>query len=78
MWLTIVSVVWLLPRSLPKSISMTAFWLFTATAIVGFVFLLFEIAEASRKRTAIAEVVLDALLVLPMFAFWFIAWVASY
>jgi hypothetical protein len=78
MWLTVLCLGWLPFRWLPKSISVAAFWLFTATAIVGFVFLLFEIAEASRKRTAIAEVVLDALLVLPMFGFWFIALAASY
>jgi hypothetical protein len=78
MWMIVLSLLGPPFRWVPKSISMSAFWLFTATAIVGLVFLLFEIGEASRKRTAIGEVVLDALLVLPMFVFWFIAWAASY
>lgn len=77
-WLAIFSVGWLLPGPLPKAVPMAAFWLFRATAIVGVVFLLLEIAEALQKRTAIAEVVLDALLVLPMFVFWLIVLAATY
>ena len=77
-WLLVVGVVWFSPRTWPKAVPMAAFWWFRAIAILGVVHLLYEVNQVSEKRLSVGDVVLDALLVLPMFCFWFIAWAASY
>ncbi len=78
MWLLIASVVWLLPRSVPKGAAMAVFWLFRTTAVAGVIYLLCEIRATSEGRLALRALIIDAVLVLPMFAFWLLVWVATY
>jgi len=77
-WLLVLVLLWFGPRTWPRTVPLAAFWWFRAIAILGVVYLFYEVGQVSEKRVGVGEVLLDALLVLPMFAFWFIAWAASY
>jgi hypothetical protein len=77
-WVLIIAVTWFFPRTMPKAIPMAAFWWFRAIAVLGFVYLLYEVGQVSKKRVGVVGVVLDGVLVLPMFVFWFAALAAAF
>lgn len=76
-WLVIIAVVWFFPRTLPKAVPMAAFWWFRAIAVLGSVYLLYEVGQVTEKRVSVGGLILDAVLVLPMFLFWFAAWASA-
>jgi hypothetical protein len=77
-WLLIIAVTLFLPRTGTKAVAMTAFWWFRAIAVLGAVYLIYEVSQVTERRLGVGGVILDALLVLPMFLFWFAAMAASF
>jgi len=75
-WLTVVTI-WFL-NGIPKPIAMAAFTIFRVTAVCATLWLLIETTEAITRRTRVLNPVVDAILTLPMFAFWFLAWASSF
>jgi hypothetical protein len=63
---------------IPKSVTLGAFTVFRLTAVCATLWFLFETAEAFTGRTSVKNPVIDALLTLPMFGFWFLAWASSF
>src|SRR4030088_2947107 len=76
-WFLIIAVTWFFPRTMPKAVPMTVFWWFRAIALLGFAYLLFEMGQVSKKHISVSGVIVDAVLVLPMFLFWFAALAAA-
>ena len=74
-WLVMITILFL--REIPKPVAMGAFTVFRVTVICATLWLLIETAEAITKRTLAASPLIDATLTLPMFGFWFLAWVSS-
>ena len=75
-WFAVLAI-WFL-KGIPRPIAMAAFTIFKVTAICASLWLVIEIAEAIAKRTRAVNPVLDAILILPMFGFWFLAWATSF
>ncbi len=69
-WITILSM--LFAHGVPKNIALGAFTVFRITAILATIWLTAEIAEGFAGRTSFVNVLIDGLLTLPMFAFWFL------
>ena len=77
MWMVILEILWF-PRPFPKSIALAAFAIFKVTAVAGIAFLLIEVADTnSGVPRRLAKLIFDAVLILPMFVFWFLAAAAS-
>jgi hypothetical protein len=72
-WLTIVTVS--LSRGVPKSVALGVLEAFKVSALLGSIWVLFEFVEASLGRTSFKNPLIDALLTLPMFGFWFLVFV---
>jgi hypothetical protein len=77
-WLLIIAITWLFPGTMPKAVPMAAFWWFRAIAVLGLAYLLYEVGQVSKKRVGVGGVILDAVLVLPMYLFWFAALAAAF
>jgi hypothetical protein len=75
-WLAVLAILFF--RGTPKPVAMIAFTAFRLTAICSTVWLLFEIAEVIAKRTRRLNPFVDAILTLPMYGFWFLAWASTY
>jgi hypothetical protein len=77
-WLLVVVVVWLFPRTMSKAAPIAVFWWFRVIAVLGFAYLLYEVGQATEKRVGVGGLILDAVLVLPMYLLWFAAWAAGF
>lgn len=75
-WVAVLSI-WFL-KGVPKPVAMGAFTVFRVTAVCATLWLLIEITEAITKRTRAVNPAIDAILTLPMFGFWFLAWASSF
>lgn len=75
-WLAVAII--LTMKGIPKPAAMTAFTVFRVTTVCATLWLLIEITEAIAKRTRVINPVIDAILTLPMFGFWFLAWASSF
>jgi hypothetical protein len=62
----------------PRSVAVGAFNVFRDTALCAILWLIFETAEALRGHTATKNVLIDAMLILPMFGFWFLVMAATF
>jgi len=78
LWILAILGVWFAPRTWPKPWVMGFWWIFRVTAILGLVYLLYEVNEASERRIRVAGVLFDSLLVVPMFLFWFAVSAATF
>jgi hypothetical protein len=65
-------------NGIPKSATLGAFTAFRATAVCATLWLRFETAEAFNGRTSVKSPLIDAVLTLPMFGFWLLAWASSF
>jgi len=69
-WLAMLA---LLPlHGVPKPLAVGAFTVFRGTAVCAALWLIVEMGEAITKRTRTLNPVIDAILTLPMFGFWFL------
>jgi hypothetical protein len=75
-WLAVLTILFL--KGIPKPVAMAAFTVFRVTAVCATLWLLIEIAEAITKRTRAVNPLIDAILTLSMFGFWFLAWASSF
>ncbi len=75
-WLAVLTI-WFL-NGISKPVAIAAFTIFRVTAVCATLWLLIEITEAITKRTRPMNPVIDAILTLPMFGFWFLAWASSF
>jgi hypothetical protein len=75
-WLVILSISFL--HRLPRSTALGAFTVFRDTAVCASVWLLFEINGTRRGHTTIKNLLIDAMLVLPMFGFWLLVAAATF
>src|SRR5260370_692691 len=75
-WLAVLTI-WFL-KGIPKPVAIAAFTIFRVTAVCATLWLLIEVAEAITKRTRVVNPLIDAILTLPMFGFWFLAWASSF
>src|SRR5882672_6364982 len=71
-WVVVLVIVFL--DGIPKSVALGVFAVFRATAVCASLWLLFETAEAFTGRTSVKNPLIDTILTLPMFGFWFLAW----
>jgi hypothetical protein len=69
-WIAILTI--LSVHRVPKNIALGAFVVFRITAVLATLWLIAELAEGFRGRTSFVRVLVDDLLILPMFAFWFL------
>lgn len=65
-------------HNLPKNFALGAFTVFKITAIVAALWLIAEVAEGFSGRIKFVAIVWDCLLILPMFAFWFLVTASTY
>jgi len=70
--------VFLFLNGIPKDVAMGAFTVFRVTAVCATLWLLVEVGEAITGRTRPINPIMDALLILPMFGFWYLVWVSSF
>ena len=75
-WLVILSISFL--HQVPRSVALGAFTIFRVTAVCASLWLLFEIAGTRRGPTTIKNLLIDAVLVLPMYAFWLLVAAAAF
>jgi hypothetical protein len=75
-WVAVLAVMFM--HGVPNAIGLSVFTLFRATAICATLWFVFEIIEVLTGRTSAKNPVTDALLTLPMFGFWFLAWASSF
>ena len=75
-WLSML--VFLFLNGIPKDVAMGAFTVFRVTAVCATLWLLVEVGEAITGRTRPINPIMDALLILPMFGFWYLVWVSSF
>lgn len=68
-WLVMVLI--LAVANVPKNLAASAFGVFRICALCAVAYLVYESSLVSQKRAAFAAWVVDALLVLSMFLFWF-------
>ena len=64
--------------NVPKSVAMSAFAVFRISAVCAFAYLIYESSLVTEKRTSVSGMIVDALLVLPMFLFWFAVRAATF
>jgi len=57
---------------------MGAFTVFRVSAVLGLLWLIAETAEGFAGRTSFVRVLIDGLLTLPMFIFWFLVAVSIF
>ncbi len=72
-WVTIFTV--LAVHGVPKNIALGAFTIFRITAVLATLWMITEVAEGFAGQTSFVPVLINSLLTLPMFAFWF--WVVA-
>ena len=65
-------------ENVPKNLASSAFGAFRIWALCAIAYLLYEASLVTQKRTTTAAWVVDALLVLPMFIFWFLVRAATF
>jgi hypothetical protein len=70
--------VFLFLNGITKDVTTGAFTVFRVTAVCATLWLLVEVAEAITGRTRVSNPIMDALLILPMFGFWYLVWVSSF
>jgi hypothetical protein len=75
-WITILGM--LFANGISKDIGLGAFTVFRITSVVGILWLIAEGAEAFAGRTSFVRVLVDGLLILPMFALWWLVTVTSF
>jgi hypothetical protein len=75
-WLVILSTSFL--HRVPRSVALGAFTVFRDTAVCASLWLLFEIAGTRKGHTTIKNLLIDAMLVLPMYGFWLLVAAASF
>ena len=75
-WITILTIQF--AHSVPKNIALGAFTVFRITAVLATIWLIAEAAEGYAGRTSFVNVLIDGLLTLPMFAFWFLVVVSTF
>ena len=75
-WIAMLAI-WFL-HGISKPIAAAAFAAFKLTAVCAALWLLAEIVEAAAKRTHVLNPVVDAILTLPMFGFWFLIVASSF
>ena len=61
-----------------KTLALSAFAVFRTCAVCGFAYLIYESSLVTQKHARVAAWMADALLVLPMFVFWFAVRVATF
>jgi hypothetical protein len=61
-----------------KNLALSAFVVFRACALCGLAYLFYESSLVTEKHARVAVWIADALLVLPMFAFWFAVRAATF
>jgi hypothetical protein len=69
-WITILTI--LASHGVLENIALGAFTIFRITAILATIWLIAEIAEGFAGRAGFVQVLIDGLLILPMFVFWFL------
>ncbi len=69
-WITILAI--LATHGVPRNIALGAFTIFRITAVLAMLWLIAETAEGLAGRISFVRVLIDGLLTLPMFAFWFL------
>jgi len=77
-WILILALLRFWPGTGTRAVPMGAFWLFRTVAVVGVVCLIYEIGQVIARRIEVEGVILDAILVLPMFLFWFLVAAATF
>jgi hypothetical protein len=75
-WLVILSISFL--HRVPRSVALGAFTVFRVTAVCASLWLLFEIAGTRSGHTTIKNLLIDAVLVLPMYGFWLLVAAAAF
>ena len=75
-WITILAI--LVAHGVPKNVALGAFTVFRITAVLATLWLIAEIAEGCAGRASFVTVLIDGLLTLPMFAFWFLVAVSTF
>jgi len=75
-WATVLSI--LAIHNVPRNLALDAFTVFKITAILGTLWLVVEIAEGFTGRIRIFSVIVDCVLVLLMFGFWFLVAAATF
>lgn len=64
--------------NVPKGVAMSALAVFRISAVCALAFLIYESSLVTEKRTSVSGMIVDALLVLPMFLFWFAVRAATF
>jgi hypothetical protein len=75
-WLAMVLVLSI--ANIPKTVATFAFAVFRICAVCAFAYLIYESSLVTEKRTSVSGMIVDALLVLPMFLFWFAVRAATF
>jgi hypothetical protein len=75
-WLAVLSALFL--HWVPRSAAFVAITVFRDTAICATLWLTFETAVALKGRAATKNLLIDAMLILPMLGFWFIVAAATF
>jgi hypothetical protein len=74
-WITILAT--FAAHGIPKNFALGAFTVFRITAVLAMLWLAAEIVEGFSGRTSFGRVLIDGLLTLPMFVFWFLVAVST-
>ncbi len=69
-WIAILTI--LATHGVPRNIALGAFTIFRIIAVLAVLWLIAETAEGLAGRISFVRVLIDGLLTLPMFAFWFL------
>ena len=69
-WAAVLSI--LAIHDVSKTVALGAFTVFKITAVVGTLWLVAEFAEVFAGRIRLVEIIWDSMLIMPMFAFWFL------
>jgi hypothetical protein len=67
-WLAMVLV--MSTANVPKGVAMSLFGVFRISAVCACAYLIYESSLVTQKRTSVSGLIVDGLLVLPMFLFW--------
>jgi hypothetical protein len=75
-WLAVLSALFL--HRVPRSVAFVAMTVFRDTAICATLWLIFEAAVDLKGHAATKNLLIDAMLILPMLGFWFIVAAATF
>jgi sugar phosphate permease len=75
-WLTVAAV--LSVNGVSKNVATVVFSLYRISAVCALVYLIYESSLLVDRRTKVSGIIVDALLVLPMFLFWFAVSAATF